>query len=392
MGMRNGRDGARRVSVAAKALGVVALGWGVTGCAREVRAVDADATGGAGGSGGVGSTSAPPDAASTTASASTSTGGADPWESASESELFCERHTATAIGEGRVLIVGQCTAELWQGPSAAVVYELSTHTFSPVVPQEGRAWHAAARLPDGRVALVGESPHVEYFDPATDTFTLGPLLGVPRHEPTLVALLDGRVRVLGGRTADGEPLASTEIVDPIAGTSVEGPPLLEARYGAARLPLPAGGVWILGGASVDVDAWSTEALESTERSVCGGCGFTSSGALPGLAGELSAIEGGGAAAVFGTYALAWRDGVGFGAPIDHATEILGAAAAYTPTGRFVAAGTAIYQSQIRVLEATPGGGAHLVATREGSGFTSLTALGGDALLVVSGRAAIVNLP
>lgn len=291
-----------------------------------------------------------------------------------------------------MLLVGACYPSLYQAPAPAFVYDLATHSFSAVFPLEGRSFHAAVRLPDGRVALAGESPHVEYFDPETETFTLGPLLSVPRYEPTLIALPDGRVRVMGGQALSGEALASTELVDAVAGISTPGPSLLEPRYRSAGLPLPGGGAWILGGDFLDLDAWSTEALATTERSDCGACAFTSAPPLAGLAGELSATFGGGEAVVVGTYALAWRDGAAFGPAIDHATEILGPAVAYTPTGRFVAAGTAIWQSQTRVVEATPGGAAHLVAAREGSGFTSLTPLGGDALLVVSGRAAIVHLP
>lgn len=343
------------------------------------------------------------DGASTTAT--TSTGGGPTratWKEAAETTLSCEHHTATEIGPGRVLIVGACALD--DDEVAAVVYDLSTKTFTEVTPIVPRAGHAAIGLADGRVAFAGgaapSAASVEVFDPATGSFTLVGPLGVQRAEPMLVAEPNGALWVVGGVDAAGHAIASTELVDLASGASFVGPSMARGRYRGAALPISGGGVWVVGGASTDADG-DTEALDTTEWSGCGGCAFDDAGSIPDLSGAVAGIGIGGAlcdgttdtgTVVFGTYALAWRGGGGFDAALDLPHELFMPAAARTPTGRFIAAGGAIYANETRVLEARRDAGAEFVAARPGGGaWTTITPLGGDELLVVSGDAALLEL-
>jgi hypothetical protein len=147
-------------------------------------------------------------------------------------------HTATLLGDGRVLITGGDTddpagnklafgvlrsAEVWDPPSG---------TFARVgrmaIPRRA---HQAALLPDGRVIVVGGSrprtgdfhdtgtATTEIWDPATGAFSPGPKMADPRERPTLVMLGDGSLLVIGGnadydaRNDVGNALDTAEILD-----------------------------------------------------------------------------------------------------------------------------------------------------------------------------------
>lgn len=95
---------------------------------------------------------------------------------------------------------------------------------------QARELHAAVLLPDGRVMVVGgrqfdfgadssvvdESlSSVEFFDPASGTWTAGPSLHRWRERLSAVVLDDGRVLVVGGREGVGDTAMDT---DPTAET------------------------------------------------------------------------------------------------------------------------------------------------------------------------------
>lgn len=88
-----------------------------------------------------------------------------------------------------------------------------------------RAIHGAALTGAGTVLVVGGiedfgvfSTTAEIYDPASGTFSLTGAPVEPRYGPSVVALADGRVLVLGGRNiTDGNDLASAEIYDPATG-------------------------------------------------------------------------------------------------------------------------------------------------------------------------------
>ena len=92
----------------------------------------------------------------------------------------------------------------------AEIFDPATDTFTPTGNMAaGRAYHAAALLHDGRVAVFGgtdperPSPSYELFDPASGTFTAGPvpMLGIPRGFESRgfqsAVLNDGRVVMRG---------------------------------------------------------------------------------------------------------------------------------------------------------------------------------------------------
>lgn len=149
--------------------------------------------------------------------------------------------------------------------------------------QETRFGHAACLLSDGRVLISGGSQFpgektlesTEIYDPATETFTGGPVMSQERSRHTATRLLDGRVLITGGNsiTAKGQ-LADTELYDPAAGTFSPGPEMAEARMDHTATLLPDGRVLITGGfngagehhtvASCDVYDPATNSISPTD--------------------------------------------------------------------------------------------------------------------------------
>jgi hypothetical protein len=124
-------------------------------------------------------------------------------------------HTATLLGNGRVLIAGG-----WDGHqtlASAELYDPTTRTFaitgSMTTP---RYVHSATLMADGRVLIAGGVGAVQYtntaeiYDPSTGAFTnTGDLILGAFGGPTTL-LPDGRVLVAAGNNA--------EIYDPRSGT------------------------------------------------------------------------------------------------------------------------------------------------------------------------------
>lgn len=156
-------------------------------------------------------------------------------------------HTATALQDGRVLIVGGTTNSDVMTSGQAVdpttqtaeIYDPGSGTFSAtgatVAPRMG---HAAAVLADGRVLITGgldtdqETPEsfarsAEIYDPAAGTFTATGDMVAAHAFHTATTLADGRVLIAGfgeelmtGMSSDTSPdlLSSAEVYDPATGT------------------------------------------------------------------------------------------------------------------------------------------------------------------------------
>ena len=110
-------------------------------------------------------------------------------------------------------------------------------TGQPLVPT--RSYHTATLLLDGRVLIAGgtagvSSRSTEIFDPATQTFALGPNLLSDRVRHHAVLLLDGRV-LIGSGCGSLPSCHPTEVFDPSSGTFVVGPSVPGGVAGMARL-------------------------------------------------------------------------------------------------------------------------------------------------------------
>src|SRR5256885_5756715 len=124
-----------------------------------------------------------------------------------------DKHTATLLQDGRVLIVGGKNADL---------FDPTTQTFTATTNSpSNRSSHAAEMLPDGSVLItggyVGPSPASDawIFNPSTNAFTLlSVTMVIPRANHAMTLMFDGNVLVTGGFTGTS-PHDEVDIYDPI---------------------------------------------------------------------------------------------------------------------------------------------------------------------------------
>lgn len=168
-------------------------------------------------------------------------------------------HTATLLGNGKVLVTGGADGT---GTATATAW-----IFDPAAPNGGswldvgpmdvsRFGHAAVLLPNGRVVIAGGwggGRRVEAYDPASGDWDNLPDLNQARHAHTMTLLRDGRLLVAGGFDGSNVPLTQVELLD-ANGSSWAALPddagtrLGEPRVNHAALALPTGDVVLVGGA------------------------------------------------------------------------------------------------------------------------------------------------
>jgi hypothetical protein len=139
------------------------------------------------------------------------------------------RHAAVALADGRVLVVGGI------GDNTAEIWDPRSNTFRLVGNMlHSREWPTATLLADGRVLVAGGDSQAEsytlaeVFDPRTEQFTAvaapaAPAFAHRRQFHAAHRLADGRVLILGGEYEDRPrerlvPLASVVQFDPATNT------------------------------------------------------------------------------------------------------------------------------------------------------------------------------
>lgn len=189
-------------------------------------------------------------------------GGANMWSSAAALRGPRSYQTATTLPDARILVAGGCTVFLC-GPGAtlasAEIYNPATGTWAPTgAMQTARVSHTATLLPNGKVLVAGgcsgdmycSGPifaSAELYNPATGTFTSTRSMAAPRGGATATLLADGRVLVASGQTPAGGLLTSAELYNPATETwTPTGSLHVARRFGTATL-LPDGTVLVVGG-------------------------------------------------------------------------------------------------------------------------------------------------
>jgi hypothetical protein len=182
--------------------------------------------------------------------------------------------TATRLLDGTVLVAGGTPA----GESAEL-YDPSSGTWRATGNMiEGRAWHAATLLPNGKVLVAGGTwstcgpdrcgaelalASAELYDPASGTWSVTGSLSEARGYIAATLLRTGSVLVAGGGSVSDiglRPLASAELYDPASGTwSVTGS-MSEARGRLVTYTLlPDGAVLAAGGLAAEGAAYLASA-------------------------------------------------------------------------------------------------------------------------------------
>jgi hypothetical protein len=169
-------------------------------------------------------------------------------------------HTATLLGDGRVLVAGGYEAGLdRRGLATAEVYDPDTGTFAPTGSMAAsRGSHTATALGNGTVLVTGGYPEfpgpsrssAELYDPASGTFAPTGDMHEARGDHTATLLENETVLLSGGFTAfpfTGTTHESVEIYDQSTGSFTLTASMHDARGRHAAALLPNGDVLVAGG-------------------------------------------------------------------------------------------------------------------------------------------------
>ena len=165
-------------------------------------------------------------------------------------------HSAIALADGRVLLIGGCVRESCEaGPDSSTVdiFDPRTNRFevggSLLTP---RVSTSSTMLPNGQILIAGGwagsgvTDAVEMFDWKTGRSRRGPNLSSARADMAAVQLRDGRVLLAGGY--DGErAVGAIDLFDPRDQSLRRIGSLTIPRTGAGAALLPDGRVLVIGG-------------------------------------------------------------------------------------------------------------------------------------------------
>ncbi len=172
--------------------------------------------------------------------------------------------TATLLADGRVLIVGDLQ---YAGPAGAELYDPSTGTFSAAAagPLNIFGPTTATLLNSGKVLLTGPSGPMkntnfvaEIYDPLAGTFTAIGSTAWDHFGPTATLLANGKVLIAEGICggAYGSNAGGSELYDPASGTfSPTAGNMTSCTFDSKVTLLPNGKVLIAGGLGVGAEVY-----------------------------------------------------------------------------------------------------------------------------------------
>ena len=161
-------------------------------------------------------------------------------------------HTATLLGNGKVLVAGGFAGDK-NSLASAEIFDPKTNTFSSASNMNfTRAGHSATVLPDGKVLVAGGYngnylDSAEIYDLNTGKFTPTGKMTMPRSEHVAVLLDNGKVLLIGGVGTGWTFRAGAELYDPQTNTFVKTGNMSAARESHTATLLKDGNVLITGG-------------------------------------------------------------------------------------------------------------------------------------------------
>ena len=188
------------------------------------------------------------------------------WTATGKMNTKRDRHTATLLPNGMVLLVGGADKKTVLSQSELYDPVSETWTNTGVLIND-RADHTATLLANGKVLVTGGIgltnvlSSAEIYDPATGDWTLTGSMVHGRYRHTATLLANGKVLVAGGADGalalyHGVPLSSAELYDPATGTWTETNPLNTRRDSHTATLLPNGKVLVAGGA-IDTEYYTS---------------------------------------------------------------------------------------------------------------------------------------
>ncbi|MEP6834691.1 MAG: kelch repeat-containing protein [Gemmatimonas sp.] len=163
-------------------------------------------------------------------------------------------HTATTLGDGRVLVAGGFTDKTSASLGAQIFNPATERYVATGAMINIRHSHSATLLSNGKVLIVGgygdgnsTTSAAELFDPATNAFTATGPLQTPRAGHVAVLLNNGKVLITGGVGTNWTFLSSAELYDPATGRFTATGDMTVARESHVAVRLNDGRVLVAGG-------------------------------------------------------------------------------------------------------------------------------------------------
>ena len=162
----------------------------------------------------------------------------------------------TVAWGGRVVVTGgtEWVGDGWNSVAKVDVYLPWSRSWlraSNMI--QPRSDHGATALADGRVLVVAGNYNTrllrssEIYDPMNDAWTPAQPLPKARTQFSIATLPDGTVLVAGGFQEDGKMTTSTVIYEPWSDRWSEGPEMREVRLNHSMVTLPSGDLLFFGG-------------------------------------------------------------------------------------------------------------------------------------------------
>ena len=183
-------------------------------------------------------------------------------------------HTATLLGNGKVLVAGGYSFQTGLATATAELFDEGSGSFSPTGDMETqRHLQTATLLNDGTVLIVGgldaNGPlgSVEIFNPAVNgSFAPTGSMGTARFNHTATLLNDGTVLVAGGGDATSNAIGSAEVFDPATGIfKPTAGTMMAARFRHTATLLNDGKVLLTGGTGGGPSLQTSELYDPATR-------------------------------------------------------------------------------------------------------------------------------
>jgi len=181
-------------------------------------------------------------------------------------------HAMTPMSGTTILITGGLSLKE-RSLGSAELLDLDAGRSTVIATHLPRAGHAAVKLKDGRVLLIGGAndqhqveARIEAFDPKSRTFSvIGGLASGGIHQQA-VLLAGGEILVCGGMDAEGSSTNRAELFNTASGKSTALPNgMLRKRYNHQAVVLDNGLVLITGGAGDAESPRSAEIYDPAHR-------------------------------------------------------------------------------------------------------------------------------
>ena len=177
------------------------------------------------------------------------------WASTGSMTLARDSHTASLLGNGKVLIAGGQVSGEAGARAGAELYSPASSSWTPTgTMATSRYGHTATVLSNGKVLVVGGHStgaiflsSAELYDPSTQAWTSAGSMADVRMDHAATLLGNGKVLVTGGTAGWGDVHATAELYDPSTNTWAPAAAMAHARTDHTATRLNGGRILVVDG-------------------------------------------------------------------------------------------------------------------------------------------------